>query len=253
MSIFEKPIHISPPFGNYYVNSRVTSVLGSYTLLPRPGRGLKVAQFALDNLIHPVDGGWRNRIGLRNPGLDAVAGLWNNVIYSLVGIELDDWKKMLYILLEKERFGAAQRLHVELNVSCPNVHEYSITRAILEQYVEHFDVTVKVPPIFSQLLPISDMCHQAGVHYLHCSNTIPSELGGLSGYPLKLVNLPIVERMAKEWTLVAGGGIYSFQDLLDYAHAGATYFSISTLCFYPWRVRKLINEFYNREDEVYGI
>lgn len=212
-----------------------------------------MAQFVLDNLLHPVEGGWRNRIGLKNPGIANIGGLFDDVVYSLVGIEPDDWIAMLYVLLEKDRVWNSGRIHVELNDSCPNADSASLTRSILEQYVKYFTVTVKVKPDLEKIRPISDMAHEAGVHFLHCSNTKPSELGGISGTPLKKINLPIVEQMAKEWTLIAGGGIYSFEDLLDYAHAGASYFSISTLCFHPIRTQKLIREFYRREAEVYGI
>jgi dihydroorotate dehydrogenase len=241
----DKPIIISPPFGYYYNNSRAVSVLGSYTLQPRPGRGLRIAQFVWDNLRHPVPGGYRNRIGLRNPGLPSISPLSDSVIYSLVGLEPYGWLTMLYVLLEKEHTGAG-RIHVELNVSCPNVHEYSITRAILERFVQHFDVTVKLPPDLEKILPLVEMCGEAGVHHLHCSNTSPSDIGGLSGYPLKQINLPIVENLAKTHkNVIGGGGIYCWQDILDYANAGASYFSIATLCFHPIRVQKLIDRFYS--------
>lgn len=248
----EKPILISPPFGNYYNHSLATRVLGSYTLEERPGRTGKVAQFIVDNIRHPVKDGWRNRIGLKNPGISSITTLHDDVFYSLVGLNPDDWNIMFYSLLEKKRLGSG-RINVELNVSCPNVHEYSITRNILERYVEYFDVSVKVPPDLEKILPLSDMCHEAGVHYLHCSNTLSSEIGGLSGYPLKAINLPIVEKLAQHWTLIAGGGIYEWQDLLDYARAGASYFSISTLCFHPIKAHKLIKRFFWEQNTVYGI
>lgn len=238
-----KDILISPPFGNYIRSSKATPILGSYTLSPRSGRLMKVGQFVLDNLRHPVPGGWRNRIGLRNPGIASLDRLEDDRVYSIVGgLEPVDWEANLYVLLEKP--WGRRRPHVELNVSCPNVHGSLISRATLERYTRVFVVTVKLWPDLETILPFVDICGQAGVDYLHCSNTVPSDLGGLSGYPLKAINLPIVERLAQEWTVIGGGGIYGWQDLLDYSSAGASYFSISTLWFHPIRAMKLINRYY---------
>jgi dihydroorotate dehydrogenase len=81
------------------------------------------------------------------------------------------------------------------------------------------------------------------VKLLHCSNTISTERGGESGKRLKALNLPIVERVAKRFPtipIIAGGGIYSPQDVVDYRNAGATLFSLSTVFFTPWRVPAIL-------------
>lgn len=234
-------ILISPPFGSYLSINGTTSVLGSYTLHDRPGRFKKTCQFLLDNWRYPVEGGYRNRIGLKNPGVASLKVLSEDKIYSFVGLEPYDWAAIWYVLMGRQ-YGFKQL--IELNISCPNVHEYSIQRDILERYTKIFTVIVKLPPDLEKILPLVDMCGEAGVRYLHCSNTVPSQIGGLSGYPLKTVNLPIIERLAKEWTVIGGGGIYNWQDLLDYSNAGATYFSMSTAWIHPFKALKLVKQFY---------
>lgn len=242
-----KPIIVSPPFGNYIANSKVTSVLGSYTLKARHGRLLKVSQFVYDNLRHPVPGGYRNRIGLRNKGISSIGGLLEDAIYSFVGLDPYDWEAIRYVALEIPRWGKFRPI-VELNISCPNVHDYSISRKVLEQYGEDFNVIVKLPPDQEKILPLVEMCGEAGVRFLHLSNTVPSEIGGLSGYPLKLINLPIVEMIARRYPnlrIIGGGGIYEWQDLLDYYRAGAIYFSTSTVWLKPWKARRIVKRYWD--------
>ena len=80
------------------------------------------------------------------------------------------------------------------------------------------------------------------------SNTIPSPKGGISGEQLKKINLPLIENAAKtlnDVRLIAGGGIYSAQDVTDYRNAGANDFAISTVWFsYPWNIPAIYKEAY---------
>ena len=44
-------------------------------------------------------------------------------------------------------------------------------------------------------------------------------------------------------TIIAGGGIYTKQDVIDYRNAGADDFSISTAWITkPWNVKEIYNE-----------
>ena len=78
------------------------------------------------------------------------------------------------------------------------------------------------------------------------SNTIPTEKGGISGRQLKEVNLPLVEKVAnmglQGTAIIAGGGIYSPQDVRDYRNAGVTSYSLSTIWFTPWKVPSVYKE-----------
>lgn len=240
-----EPFIISPPFGTYIRHDGARSVLGSYTLKERPGRALRIAQFVLDNLIWPVPNGWRNRIGLRNPGIGSVRKFDESYIYSLVGLEPGDWEILLALFAEDPDRFINERVVLELNVGCPNVHDYTISERTLAAYCRQFRIILKLPAEIDKALPLAEIGAQAGVNYLHCSNTYPSERGGISGQPLKHVNLITVEEIAKRHTIpiIAGGGIYSYDDLLDYRNVGAAHFSLATVWFRPWEAQKIIQSY----------
>ena len=73
---------------------------------------------------------------------------------------------------------------------------------------------------------------------------MPTKKGGVSGAKLKKRNLQLVKFVSNNYNfeIIAGGGIYTPQDVRDYAEAGAKHFSLSTVWFTPWRVKKVIEE-----------
>lgn len=215
---------ISPPFGNWIGSKYCTPVLGSFTWERR--RGLL---YHTIRSLRPVPGGWVNQIGLRNRGIRACAFFYDDAIYSLVGLEEDDWQRMLH--------HCPAGLNVEVNLGCPNVHEYGIPFNVLKDYCARFVVGAKLPPT-GIVDDMAAMCIEAGVRYLHCCNTIPTARGGVSGRRLFQANLPIVARMAQRYPgrIIAGGGIYDAKSLEAYRHAGATRFSLATVWLTPWRV-----------------
>lgn len=239
------PFLISPPFGSYRLLDFdfATCVLGSYTLHTRSGRAWQVAKFFWENFRNPIPGGWANHIGLRNPGLRSVEFNAHHLhIYSLVGLESGDWSIMFDQLSE----CADTHIRFELNLGCPNVHEYGIDKASLRKFCEHYWCGVKLPADLDRATKIGEMAVEAGARYIHAGNTLAVAGKGISGKPLKPVNLAIVEELAKRFpgqNIVGGGGIYGFQDVLDYRNAGACAFSLGTVCFRPWRAKSIINKY----------
>lgn len=223
---------ISPPFGNFMGFPGAERVMGSYTLEPRPGRVGQVLR-----TMRPIPGGWVNAIGLRNPGLRDIV-LRQDRIYSIAGINSGDWARMGDIL------GGAELVwpRIELNLSCPNTNEYGITRGEIERFTRDLrpyldTVIAKLPPT-EAAWPLADLCAEAGVDYLHFSNTIPSPVGGISGDPLRRINLPMVGRAAKRYPtipIIAGGGIKTDLHVRQYSDAGARHFAIGTGCLHPLR------------------
>lgn len=214
---------ISPPFGNWITHQNCTRVMGSYTLQRRGGLLLRVLK-----TLRPLRDGWVNDIGLRNPGIRSVTRFRHDRIYSLVGLSDAEWDGMLGL------FPAFQR--IELNLGCPNVHKYGILPATLRAYTRFNPVIAKLPPTL-HCVEMADMAVDCGVKALHLSNTLPSERGGISGYPLKRINLTLVSAVrARHPTvpIIAGGGIYNPWDVTDYWYAGADAFSLSTVWFDPW-------------------
>lgn len=214
---------ISPPFGNYITAPNCTSVKGSFTWESRPGLIKQTLK-----TLRPAPGGWINQIGLRNRGIRNVR-FNDKHVYSLVGLEDGDWERMLNY--------CPNSIRVEINLGCPNVHRYGIDRDVLRAYCRKFLVMVKLPPNAS--IEMIKFCQNAGVSHLHMCNTLPSARGGISGRQLKpMVKdlLKIAREHAPGMSLVAGGGIYSPEDVRDYTALGAEHFSLSTIWFTPWRV-----------------
>lgn len=203
------------------------SVKGSFTWKRRPG-----LIYHTIRSLRPVPGGWINQIGLRNRGIRSCT-FDRDDIYSLVGLEDGDWERMLEY--------CPPGLRVEVNLGCPNVHEYGIPFEVLRDYCSNFWVIAKLSPT-EQVDEIAAMCIEAGVRYLHCCNTLPAEHGGISGRSLLRVNLPIVHRMACKYPgqIIAGGGIYDETTLRVYRGLGASLFSLATIWFAPWKIHGIL-------------
>ena len=66
---------IGPPFGNYIYLPYTIPIKGSYTFEKRPGLFTQI----IKTLRYDFDkGGWINKIGLRNPGLDYAIENYNH-------------------------------------------------------------------------------------------------------------------------------------------------------------------------------
>ena len=52
----------------------------------------------------------------------------------------------------------------------------------------------------------------------------------------------IKEKFGNDKKIIAGGGIYSYEDLIRYHNAGADYFSLSTSLINPFRTYDIIKQ-----------
>lgn len=224
---------IAPPFGNYFRFQDAVSVTGSWTFKPRPGLWKQVLK-----TLRPTTNGWRNQIGLRNKGIEQ--GLINSKFHdvlSLAAIGEWDWIN-LHSAISPFR-------NVEINIGCPNIEMTSWSR------FKGFDLfpqdqrkwcIVKVPPTISE--SEIDWIIECGYKQIHCSNTLPTPKGGLSGRVLVPHTLRIIEYIKSTHDhveVIAGGGVTEDWHARYYADAGADHISLGTVCFRPWRVKKIIN------------
>ena len=226
-----KDFIISPPFGRYFSHENATSVKGSYTWERR--RGLIIQTL---KTFRPTKKGWVNKIGLRNPGLQNIKFNRNN-IYSIAGINDNDWTKMLSII--------PVRCMIELNLSCPNVDDCGIDIGAIQWACNYFTIIVKIGPVIGAE-KIIEQCIDAGVHHIHLTNTLPVENGGESGRRLKPISLGLVKETRQQYpnvSIIGGGGIYDIQDVYDYREAGANKFSLATAFMVPWRGFKILREY----------
>ena len=229
-------IYISPPFGNYIHYKNCKRIRGTFTWEKR--RGL-IKQCI--KTIRPVRGGWRNAIGFRNVGMSNIKKFTGSMrrgrdLYSIAALD-SDWSPFITQMLHG--------LPIEINVGCPNVGSYTIADEDVRLFVKCFsELQVKLSPTVD--LDYIKRLHSLGVNRFHLSNTLPTDRGGVSGYPLKRISLTLVEKTAKinlkDLHIIAGGGIYHPQDVKDYRNAGANSFSLSTIWFTPWRVPAIYRE-----------
>ena len=68
-------LFISPPFGNYIHLNNATSIKGSFTLHPRPGLLMQILKTLRYSYTY---GGWVNKIGLRNKGIEWAINKYKN-------------------------------------------------------------------------------------------------------------------------------------------------------------------------------
>ena len=236
-------LFISPPFGNYQnilkslynIPESTIYIKGSYTLTPRPGLWCQVFKTLRYSF---AAGGWVNKIGLRNPGIDyAISNNYTN-------ISLDERKNVItsIAILDAKEVPEFQKripndMNLEINISCPNTEHNMIAEGIsgfLNPSREW--CIIKLSPItsFTQI----DKFYQEGFRQFHCSNTLPVANGGLSGASLRPYTTRLVSYISEKYSdckIIAGGGIRSVNDMGKYEKIGATGFSVSTMFFNPWK------------------
>ena len=221
--------YIAAPFGNYLHRPDMYSVMGTYTLQPRPGL-LKQILKTLRYSFHYK--GWVNKLGLRNPGIHHAINKYDQNtsrrIISLYGFNKVEWET-----LAKYTRGMKQ----ELNISCPNVeNKFHNTGCPVELFP---DTILKMSPLTTEEEIVMYM--ERGVRRWHFSNTLPVRQGGLSGktlmqYNRKLIKFTLGED--KSAKIIGGGGITDMSDVRFYKDLGCSGVSLGTVCFLPWRLRR---------------
>lgn len=232
-------LFISPPFGNYIHLPNTMSIKGSYTLEPRSGlifQIMKTLRFINYNGTYT----WVNKIGLRNPGIQYGLSHYNSKtdIISIAIMEQDEIHKFNKIIPDDT--------NLEINISCPNTDKHMINKGIQVFLNDKRKWCIlKLSPLTDTSL--IDSYYKQGFRHFHCSNTYPTENGGLSGtiltpYTNKLVSY--IQKNYKDTIIIAGGGIYDNKSLKEYESIGATHFSISTIFFHPTKVLPFLYWYY---------
>ena len=222
--------YIAPPFGNYLHRPDMYSVMGTYTLLPRPGLIKALLKTLRYSYFHK---GWTNQLGMRNPGIEKGINKYyvqpHRRIVSICGFNYGEWKT----LAEYTR-----GIRLELNLSCPNVG----IKGNIGCPVELFDtshVIVKMSPLTTENEIVSYM--ERGVRKWHFSNTLPISQGGLSGKTLMTYNAKLIKFVLGEdkcARIIGGGGVTNMSDVRFYRDLGCAGVSLGTVCFKPFALRK---------------
>jgi len=230
-------IFISAPFGNYIKSERTISVHGTFTRNPRGNRLWSVLKsLRYDRRL----GGWVNKLGLPNPGLRA--GLERHIrgeVLSIAETKRGDFQKMNHTIPLNQS--------LEINFSCPNLKKrLPLDGASIFTKVKSREWCI------AKLSPLTDgdelefVIEHLGFKQIHLSNTLPlpNGRGGLSGATLKPYTLELIDLVREQWgnrvEIIAGGGVSDFGGVMDYLKAGANHVSLGSVCFNPFKLRKLI-------------
>jgi dihydroorotate dehydrogenase (NAD+) catalytic subunit len=248
-------------------------------------------------------GGMINAIGLAGEGLDAfldhrlplLLGLPCPVIVSIGGFSLQEYVLLASGLRRRlDESGPTagshnwtNRIGVELNISCPNVHsgcasigaDPSETERVVSAVREVWPglLIAKLTPNVTELVPIAQAAVKGGVDALAAVNTfkglvidrrtlrpyLGNTVGGLSGPAIKPLALRCVYELyqAVDVPLIGMGGAVTGDDVLEFLACGARVVAIGSGLFRdPWLGRKVATEVQNslrgrglRLDQVVGI
>ncbi len=225
-------LFISPPFGNYLNLPNTISIKGSYTLEPRSGLFTQIIKTLRYSFEY---GGWINKIGLRNKGLQYAINNYKkgDHIVSIAILNKKEIPKILEII--------PNNMDIELNISCPNAENKMCIDGLNNFINPNRDwCIIKLSPNTNTKL--IDNFYNQGFRQFHCCNTIPIDKGGLSGksiipYSHNLINY--IDNKYKDVEIIGGGGITNIDDIRKYKISGAKHFSASTIFFCPYLATKL--------------
>lgn len=217
--------------------------------------------------------GMINSVGLQNPGLKAVVQeelpelskiFKKPVIANISGFSVEE-----YVECAREMNRQPQVGILEVNVSCPNVHDggmafgvlpesaAAVTRAV--KAVTRKPVYIKLSPNVTDIVSIAKACEEAGADGLSLINTllgmridltrrqpvVANKMGGLSGSAVFPVAVRMVYQTAKAVNIpiMGMGGVCCAKDVIEMMMAGATAVQIGAAnLINPYVCREIIEE-----------
>lgn len=196
--------------------------------------------------------GMLNSVGLQNPGIDNVIKeelpklkkcFSKPVVANISGFSADEYAYCCERIDKEDGVGI-----VEVNISCPNVHNggmafgtnpeaaAEVTRAV--KAVTTKPVYIKLSPNVTDITAIAKACEEAGADGISLINTLlgmridlktkkpvlANKMGGFSGSAIFPVALRMVYQVyeAVKIPIIGMGGVSSAEDVIEMMLAGAT-------------------------------
>lgn len=234
---------------NWILKSGAGGVVSkSFSLNPHPGY--------VNPTTVAVEGGIINAIGLSNPGADnfkeelkKVDHEGNVVIASIYGATPVEFSKLVEDVQEHVDM-------IELNISCPHAMDgygasigqsCDLSHTIVAAACDVADVPIiaKLTPNVTDITEIAKTCEDAGANALSLINTLgpgmkinidvarpvlSNKFGGMSGKAIKPIAISNVYSVYEEVNipLIGVGGVYTFEDVVEFIYAGARAVQIGT-------------------------
>ena len=267
-------------FGYEFAEFYDLNILGSISLKgttkePRYGNPLPRIAECTDGLI--------NSVGLQNPGVHAVideelpkleAVFHKPAIANISGFSIEDYAYCAELFDADARIGL-----LEINVSCPNVHNggmsfgtepesaAAVTKAV--KAVTKKPVFLKLTPNVTDIASVAKACADTGADGISLINTllgmridlkrrapvIANKMGGFSGRAILPVALRMVWQVyeAVDIPIIGMGGVASAEDVIEMMLAGATAVQVGAENLVnPWACPQII-EALPAAMEKYGI
>ena len=204
--------------------------------------------------------GMLNAVGLQNPGIESFIENdlpWLlekdvNVIANFFGTSIDTYCKAA------EAFANTGVHMLEMNISCPNVHDggvafgvkpegvYEITKAVKAHSKQ--PLIVKLSPNVADITENALAAQEAGADAISLINTITgmkidierqslvlaNKTGGLSGPAIKPVAVRMVWQAAQAVSIpvIGMGGIATAEDAIEFMMAGASAIAVGAMNFH---------------------
>ena len=223
--------------------------------------------------IAECTGGMLNSVGLANPGIDEVIAdelptlkkiFKKPVVANISGFSIDEYVYNCERIDKEEQVGI-----IEVNISCPNVHDggmafgtsakaaAEVTRAV--KAVTTKPVYMKLSPNVTDITEIAKACEEAGADGLSLINTLmgmridiktgrhilANKTGGMSGPCI----FPLAVRMvyqvydAVKIPIIGMGGVSTARDVIELMYAGATAVQVGAANLVdPYACPKIIEE-----------
>ena len=227
--------------------------------------------------------GMINAVGLQNPGVDKVISeelpklkkcFSKPVMANVSGFSIEDYAYTCERLDKEEQVG-----WLEVNISCPNVHNggmsfgvdpkaaAEVTKAV--KAVTKKPVYMKLSPNVTDIVSIAKACEESGADGISLINTllgmrinlknrkpiIANKMGGFSGSAIFPVAVRMVYQVAGavKIPVIGMGGVSSAEDVIEMMLAGATAVEVGAANLVdPFICRDIINDL-PRVMEKYGI
>lgn len=197
--------------------------------------------------------GMINSVGLENPGIDVLVSeklpelrkiYGGAIIANISGFSVDE-----YVAACAKAAAAPETDIIEVNVSCPNVHNggmafgtsaesaAAVTRAV-KAVTGTKPVFIKLSPNVTDIVSIAKACEEAGADGITLINTVlgmridirtrrpivANRMGGFSGRAIFPLAVRMVYQVSKACSIpVMGcGGVAAAEDVVEMMMAGAT-------------------------------
>ena len=224
-----------------------------------------------------------NSVGLQNPGVEAVIArelpklkevFHKPVMANVSGFSVDDYAYTCEKLDREDQVG-----WLEVNISCPNVHNGGMSFGVDPKAAAEVTAAVKAvtkKPVYMKLSPnvtdiaaIARSCEAAGADGISLINTVLSMridlktkrpvvanvMGGLSGPAVFPLALRMVWQVCEAVSIpvVGMGGVSSAEDVIEMMLAGATAVEVGAANLVdPCACQKIVRDL-PRAMEQYGI